>query len=390
MKDKFKFLLFTTLITSSWSSYVCSQEEKGVSVLINTEAVYDDNIYRVIDELSESDFYFNVSPELKLAGGTGKQFYVLSYIGDYSRFADISEANYSDHDIHGKINFEHTLRFSSKLEARYQKEHEDPGSINRIQLDITEYNKYDLSYIVAGFAYGKESSVGKVELDYTRVNKKYEETELNFLNYSSDELSGTFTYRLAPRTKVYLAAGISELDYDPSIDFELDNTFNIYQIGVSWQFSNKLIGDVNVGYQERDYIQETVRDISGLSYDGNIDWLINTYTTINLNATREALDSSIEGTGGFVRTSYGFRLSHLIKELFEIETMAAYSEDDLIFISSSRQDERYDFSLSFNYRFYRDLEIGTYYSYQERKSSLDLADFKSNVVGIKIIGKWSH
>lgn len=363
---------------------LAQEDETGFFAKADTTIAHDDNIYRVTDDLAQSDTYLSIAPELKLIGGFGKQRFELAYNGDYAKFADASEADYTDHDIRAKINFDHSLRFSTRLEAGYQKEHEEPGSINRIQLDITEYNKYNQNFFLAGFAYGSESAIGRIAIDYKRMNQDYTNNNLDFLDFTSDQFAARATYRLAPKTKLYLEGLVTEYDYKLINGFELDNTYKRYRAGLTWDFTNKLSGDINIGYQDRDYVLETLRDIDGIAYNGEVIWEINTFTKLALEGKRESIDSSLEQTGGFLRTTYGIGFSHALTELLTIKADAGYAKDELVF-SSAREDDRYAYQISLDYKLLRYLTVGVFYTYEERDSSSELADYKANIIGLNII-----
>lgn len=371
------------------SSIYAQESDYGLSASSDISVVHDDNIYRVIDELSQSDTYLSIAPSLNLVGGYGKQRYELSYDGDYAKFADAEDADFYDHEVVGKINFEHTLKLSSEFEAGYIDDHEEPGSINRIQLDLSEYNQYNQSYFVAGIAYGQESSIGRIELKYRGSEKDYTNNDLDYLDNSTNQFTGRFTYRIAPKTKVYAETIYSKIDYDTALYFELDNTYKRYRAGISWDFTNKLSGDVNIGYQDRDYDLENLRDINGLAYNGEITWLINTYTTIAFEAKRESIDSSLEEAGGFLRTTYGLSLEHELTERLDLNADIGYSKDELVF-SSSREDKRYAYKLALEYEVLRTVFVSASYTYEERDSTEALADYKANIFGITATVFWDN
>lgn len=385
MRNSTTFLLSTLAIAVLSTNAVAQSDEKpGLFATADASTVHDDNIYRVIDDLAQSDTYLRLRPELAAVGGLGKHRFQLSYNGDYAKFSDQSDADYTDHDLRGRIDFDHTLRFSSRFEAGYQKEHEDPGSINRLQLGMTEYNKYDQNFILVGLAYGSEEAIGRLAVNYLRTDKDYTNNDLDFLDYVGDQFTGRFTYRIAPNTRVYTEAIISELDYAPAINFELDNTYKRYRVGVTWDFTGKLTGDINIGYQDRDYDLNTVQDINGLAYDGEITWALNTYTKIIAAAQRESIDSSLEEAGGFLRTTYGLTINHELTERLKLKGDAGYSNDELVF-SSNREDKRYAYQLGLEYELLRSVTLGIDYTYEERDSTVAIADYKANIFGLNVI-----
>lgn len=385
MRNSTTFLLSTLAIAVLSTNAVAQSDEKpGLFATADASIVHDDNIYRVIDDLAQSDTYLRLRPELAAVGGLGKHRFQLSYNGDYAKFSDQSDADYTDHDLRGRIDFDHTLRFSSQFEAGYQKEHEEPGTLNRVQLDVTEYNKYDQNFVLAGLAYGSEEAIGRLAVNYRRTDKDYTNNELDFLDYLGNQFTGRFTYRVAPNTRVYAEAIISDLDYTPGINFELDNTYKRYRAGVTWDFTGKLTGDINIGYQDRDYDLDTIQDIDGLAYDGEITWALNTYTRVIVAANRESIDSSLEEAGGFLRTTYGLSINHELTERLKLIADAGYSNDELVF-SSNREDKRYAYQFGLEYELLRNVALAVDYTYEERDSTLAIADYKANIFGLNVI-----
>ena len=371
------------LAISSSQAYSQSDEEPGLFASAEAVLAHDDNIYRVTDDLAISDTYIRLTPEVSAVGGLGKHRFQLNYSGDYAKFSDQGEADYADHDITARVDLAHTLRLSTRFEAGYIKDHEEPGSINRIQLDISEYNKFDQSYYLAAVAYGSERAIGRLELRYRRTEKEYTTNSLDFLNNTNDQFSALFVYRIAPKTKVYIEGISTTFDYKLIGSYELDNTYNRYRAGITWDFTNKLSGDINIGYQERDYDLERLRDISGLAYNGEIIWALNTYTILAIEARRESVDSSLEETGGFLRTTYGASLTHELTERTKIVANVGAGRDELVF-TSSREDRRLAYKLSIEYELLRNLSIGTFISFEERDSTDPLADFEANIVGLNM------
>lgn len=382
MRNHTKFVLSAIALALYTGMAAAQDDDTGFSSKVDTAISHSDNIYRVTDELAKSDSYLTVAPALALAGGFGKQRFEVQYDGEYTQFSDADDANYYDHNLQARAIFDHTLRLGSRFEAGFMKEHEDPGSINRIQLDITEYNKYEQNYVLGALTYGQESSIGQISIDYRRTDRDYYTNDLDFLDFVNDQLTGRFTYRVAPKTRIYLEAVISDIDYTPPEGFtEIDNEYKRYRAGLSWDFTNKLTGDINIGYQDREYKVEGLQDISGLAYDGNVSWAINTYTSLTAVATRESVDSSLEDTGGFLRTNYYLNLNHGLTELVSLQAEVGYGEDEFVF-NQNRQDKRLAYQFAIEYELLRFLTISASYMHEERDSTLATADFDANVFSL--------
>lgn len=379
------FILPTIALTlTSQNVLAQSVEKSGLFADITASVSRDDNIYRVSDSLSQSDTYLRLSPELSAIGSIGKHRFEVAYLGDFAKYSEYDDANFNDHNISGGIFLQHSLRLSSRFEASYQKDHEDPGTLNRIQLSITEYNKYDQSSYLAGISLGSEESIGRVSFDYSRTDKDYTNNDLDYFDFVSDQVHGKFTYRIAPNTRVYAEVFYSELDYVPAPTFELDNTLKRYQAGLTWNISAKLMGDVSIGYQDRDYKLGSLQDIDGLAYDGNLEWALNTYTTLAIQARRESIDSSLDEVGGFLRNSYGLNISHELTETLKINADAGFSSDELAF-ALAREDERTAYRFGVEYDLLNYVSVEASYSFEERDSTENVADYKANIFALNVV-----
>ena len=121
-----------------------------------------------------------------------------------------------------------------------------------------------------------------------------------------------------------------------------------------------------------------------MAYDGELTWAINSYTKIVAAGKRESIDSSLEEAGGFLRTSYGLSINHELTERLKIKADAAYSNDELVF-SSNREDKRYAYQLGLEYELLRNVALAADYTYEERNSTLAIADYKASVIALNVI-----
>ncbi|MDO6475425.1 outer membrane beta-barrel protein [Alteromonas sp. 1_MG-2023] len=366
--------------------YVKGQStDVGLNFSADGKFTTDDNIYRVTEDIAKNDTFISLNPKVTADTIIGKHSAKLTYAGDFAKYSKEEMANYNDHDLDLKINFDHSYRLTTKIEGGYKKEHEDPGAFNRIQLDISEYNRYVEKFYLIGMKYGAESAIGQLSFNYQNSEKDYKNNGLDYLDFNKDQFTGRFTYRVAPKTEIYLEAQFAKFDYKPASNFELDNDYKRYRAGVSWEFTNKLEGDVNLGYQDRDYLQPTLRDINGLAYDGRLTWHISSYTDASIAAKRESIDSSLEGVGGFLRTSFGTSLEHSFTELIHLNFDLGYSTDEVIH-EINREDKRYRADLSLNYDLTTRVSTEIGYRLEKRESTDSLADFTANIFEISISG----
>jgi polysaccharide biosynthesis protein VpsM len=379
-KSKLTHISMALLATFSTSSVMA--QEAGLSAEVNTKLSYEDNILRESEDNADSDTSLVVSPELTLAGILGKQRFSAVYKGEYAKYSDYSDANYTDHDVSLRANFDHSNRLTSRFDLQYQDKHEEFADLNNVFINLTEFNHYKDKGLSGRLVYGRQDSFGQLVLRLARNNRDYDNNGQEFRSYERDLASLAFYYRIAPRTRILAEAIYQDYGYDPESGFiDFDNKYKVYQAGVEWAFTNQLEGTLKVGYQDRNYKLDTLQDINGLAYDASIDYTPNTYTKINLAARRESIDSSLETAGGFLRTSYGVGMKHSLTELTKLEAQLTYAKDELVF-SSNRQDKRLGGKVGVTYSVLTWVEVGANYSYEERNSTLDAADYKANSFNI--------
>jgi hypothetical protein len=379
-----KKVLVGTLASTFYLSCAYAQTTTGFSASAEANVAHDDNIYRTTDNTAISDAFISLAPEIKATGSLGKHKFEVSYNGNYAKYIDVSDADYDDHTFKARLEFDHSLRFKSRFEAAYISEHQEPGTINIVQLDIVEYNLYDEVWFDAQFTYGRTNSKGRAQFAYRKNKRDYKNNGLDFLDNTGDRLNAKFSYRIAPKTSVYVEAIYAMLEYSPPAGFvDIDNVDTRYRTGLSWEFTNKLVGDVNIGFQNRDFDSDLLQDFDGLSYDANIEWSITSFSKLSFTARRESLDSTLENTGNLLRTSFATNLQHEITKRLKLEANIGFYEEDFS-LSFQRVDERYRASLETNYQVNRLISLSAGYSYVKRDSTLAAARYAANIVSLGI------
>lgn len=357
-------------------------QEAGFSGEVDSRLTYEDNILRSSDNDAQSDTSLVVAPELTLAGILGKQRFAVTYQGEYANYFDNSDVSYTDHDISVQARFDHSNRLTSGFDVQYKDKHEDFGDLNTIFDGLTEFNRYTEKQINGQLGYGRQDSFGQLVLRLGRTNRDYDNNQQEFRNFDRDLASLAFYYRIAPRTRLLAEVVYQDYSYNPDAGFiDLDNEYIRYQVGVEWALTNQLEGTIKVGYQNRDYTLDRLQDIDGLSYEADIEWKPNTFTTMGLVAKRESIDSSLESAGGFLRTTYGASLTHGFTELTKLDAQIGYSKDELVF-GVNRQDTRHFAKLGVLHDLFTWVELGANVSFEDRQSTDLLAEYEVNSINL--------
>ncbi|MBU3023743.1 outer membrane beta-barrel protein [Aestuariibacter sp. A3R04] len=386
MQKKQSKLLSAILLAlgSSGTAAYAQTEITGFSGSAKLNLSHDDNIYRTTDEFAQSDTLVSLSPEAKLVGAAGKHRFQVDYKGDYAKHFDLSDADYDDHSLSVRADLDHSLKLKTRFEAAYITDHQDPGTINRVQLDLAEFNTYDEKKYSAAVFYGGTDSTGRLELRYKNADIDYTNNGLDFLDNKINEFGAKFIYRISDKTKTYLEAIYTDNDYTPPVGTpEQDNVNEVYRAGITWNFANKLTGDVNAGYQKADFDNQSFRSTSGLTYDGTITWDVSSYTEINVIMRRRALDSTLEQFGSFTRNTLGTSIKHEFTDRLTFNGAFSYYKDDLN-LGTVRDDKRYTYEAGLAYEFMPRITLAGAYKHQTRDSTLAFAEYESNVVSLSV------
>lgn len=380
-----KWLLVSGMVSATTLlSHQALAQEAGLSAQVTSRLTYDDNILRAAKSAEQSDTSLVVAPELTLAGILGKQRFSAVYKGEYAKYADNGDVDYDDHDIRLRADFDHSNRLTSRFDVQYQDKHEEFGDISSIFTNLSEFNHYTQKDITGRLIYGRQDSFGQLVFGLGRSNKDYDNNDQEYRSYDRDLASLAFYYRIAPRTRLLAEVVYQDFSYSPEAGFlDLDNEYVRYQAGVEWALTTQLEGTVKVGYQDRNYQLDTLNDISGLAYEANIDYTPNTFTTVSLGAKRESLDSSLAGAGGFLRSSYTIGVKHGLTDLVKLDGQVYYAKDDGVF-GGSRQDKRLRTQIGLIYSALYWVDVGVNYSYEERDSTNNAADYKSNSINLTV------
>jgi hypothetical protein len=314
----------------------------------------------------------------------GKHSFSATYNGEYAKYSDFSDVDYDDHDVSLRANFDHSNNLTSSFDVIYIDNHENLADLDGTFNNLTEFNHFTESQLNGSIVYGRTESFGQLILGLGRADRDYDNNSQESRSYEKDLASLAFYYRIAPRTRLLAEVVYEDYKYSPAVgSTDLANDYTRYQLGVEWQLTNQLEGTVKVGYQDRDYILEALRDVDGLVFEANIDYKPNTFTDINLTGRRESIDSSIETSGAFLRTSYAIDIKHGLTELLSVEGGMGYAKDELVF-TADRQDNRYNVMLGLDYALLNWVNVGVNYGYDQRTSTIDTAEYKSNSINLTV------
>lgn len=378
-KTTLAFVITTfTLISPT----INAEERQGLLLNAALETQYDDNVLRKIDPVADSSI--QVSPELQYLTHMGKHIFAVDYQGEYSAYKDNTKLNYDNHGIALFARLDHSLKINSEFKLSYKDEVEEPGTNNSTSLLITKFNQTDKKRAIAKLYYGTQQSIGQLVLGIDHGEYRYTNNLQSYRDVDRNRLTGTFFYRIAPKTRLLFQASVGDYDYITKTQFpDQSSKETFYLAGVEWDITAKTSGSFKLGYQGKNFEQKVYSDITGLSYILDMTWKPNTYSTIKIAASRMTQESSQLFTSAFVTNTYSVDAKHEITPRTKLKAAYTYDNDDIVTVRN-RTDKRHNLVLGLEHSLLTWLSIGLDYQFIERSSDLKIYEYKANIIGLSL------
>ncbi|WP_197411256.1 outer membrane beta-barrel protein [Colwellia sp. TT2012] len=372
-------VITTTLLIST---SINAEERQGLLLNAAIAGQYDDNVLRKIDPISDSSLQF--SPELQYLTHLGKHIFSMQYQGEYAAYKENNKLNYNNHDIALFARLDHSLKINSAFKLSYKDEIEEPGSNNSSSLFIRQFNQTKIKQATAKFYYGSKQSIGQLVLGLDHRENRYTNNLQGYRDVDRNSITGTFFYRIAPKTRLLFQASMGNYNYIIKSQFpDQSSKENFYLAGIEWDITAKTSGTFKLGYQGKNFEQKVYNDISGLSYMLDMTWKPNTYSTIEIGASRMTRESSQRLTSAFVTNSYTANAEHEITPRTKLKASYTVDSDDIVSIRS-RTDKRHKLVLGVEHSLLTWLNIGIDYQFIERNSDLEIYNYKTTSIGLSL------
>jgi hypothetical protein len=384
----YKNKIFATVFTTCTllCTNVMAEERQGLLLNAELKAQHDDNVLRKVESVADSSI--QISPQVQYLTHMGKHIFALEYQGEYAAFEDSSELNYDNHDIALYARLDHSLKINSEFKLSYENEIEVPGTNNSTTLLITEFNLTQKKQATAKFYYGTKKSIGQLVLGLDHREFRYTNNLQGYRDVDRNRLSSTFYYRIAPKTRLLIQASIGDYDYITKSQFgDQSSKETFYLAGVEWDITAKTSGTFKLGYQGKNFKKNVYNDITGLSYMLDMTWKPNTYSKIQIGASRMTQESSQLLTSAFVTNSYTLDAEHEITPRTKLKAAYTFDSDDIVTISN-RTDKRHNIVLGVDHSLRTWLNISLNYQFIERSSDLDIYEYKANIIGLSLTTKF--
>ena len=346
-----------------------------------------DNLYNSTQN-ETSTWFSKVRPSFDLQGQKGGLVAGVAYALEQGSYFSSHDDDYTDHALSGYATAEFDSRKKLEILAEYLKLHDarsDSRSGNSLSpTQVDKPSKYTVKALGATYTYGAHEATGQIVVGGRVEDKSYD----NFRTITAAQdrmtktLTGTFYYRISPKTRLLVEARLRDIDYDLS-SVTLDSSETRLQFGAEWDATAKTSGRVKFGVLRKDFDDDSRDTLTTSSWEAGVNWAPRTYSVFDLSTSRTAEESGgaedyIDSTRWTLGWTHGWsdrfstRLSHtLLNEEYEGTTV---------------DNDTNTTTLGLNYDMRRWLTLGADFSHKSFSSNVAGADYDSNEVIFRVQG----
>lgn len=308
--------------------------------------------------------------------------YTANYAGNYTKYSSNSNDNFNQHTLMLAGDNIFTGRTKLSWDAGYKMGSDPRGSTDRAI--STEPDRWHSQMASAVFTYGAAGAAGRVELEGSVQNKRYDNnratTESADVNLTS--VAGRFFYRVAPKTSMLFELRDGKADYQLASSTQ-DNTERRYYVGATWEATAATTGIIKVGRMTKDFDNSGNPGFTGSSWEGAIRWKPLTYSVFNLVTSKSTSDST--GVGNYmVNQNVSVAWSHNWNSYLASRATAGVLKSDYAGVDRSDNIKNYGLGLTYDMR--RWLRAGVEWAGTQRNSSVPSNDFTRNVTMLTLEG----
>jgi hypothetical protein len=237
----------------------------------------------------------------------------------------------------------------------------------------------------------------KILIYYNFFKQDYEKIEDYTQNYDQNEMGAGLEIRLMPKTWGFVRIYYGERDYyshpvtvggvatNSTEANDADYDWKSVRVGLTWAPGAKLSGEINFGYQWKDYDNRT--DPAGNLYDDKNTWVASTAvnftpratTTISLSITRALRESGSNTNEYYEDTGIGVNLRQTLMPKLTLTAGLNYSKYEYnLPIVNPRDDDNYLVSIGLSYKIKDWLQASTGYNYNRKDSNYRANDYTDN------------
>lgn len=321
---------------------------------LSASLAYEDNVFATATNTVD-DMVAEFVPSLELRSNWSTHQLDFSIEAPTRYYSDFTENNTSDASVtmDGRLDVYRDLNFYGGV--RYGDLHESLTS-SPSALALAAPVAYTRAGGIVGFVKDYNRVRVSGEASYTRFN--YDDARLadstpvdqDDRDHHVTELTGRVDYTMSQMTSIFASVSTNNREYrldPPSVPVNRDS--NGYQglVGVKFDVTRLMRGEVGVGYLHQSHDATGVGDTSGLAVSSNVQWFPDRLVTVSLGAERRIEDAGAVGASSYIANNASLAVDYEWRRPIILGFRADYSLDD--YVGIDREDRRLGAALTADY-----------------------------------------
>ncbi|AWK86575.1 outer membrane beta-barrel protein [Azospirillum thermophilum] len=360
---------------------------------LETGVTYDSNVFATSSNRRD-DYIWVVRPRLDIRSDFSSHALNFSALANAGRYSDYTSENYTDYQVQADGRFDVSRNGSLDGALFHRRNHEGRGDT-----DSFTGNAEPVVYRVSGGEAGYTQRFNRIRARLAGHANYYEydDTPLNAGGVSRQgdrdrwEYAGTgrVGYEFMDGYETFIQGTYSWTRHRMDRDFSgVNRDSDGYEIvaGLSTDLTGLITGEVYAGYLAKNYDDSRLKDFSGVSFGGRVNWSVTQLTTVSGSVSRSVRETSSSigrsAASSYTRTLVAVGVDHELLRSLLLNARAQYRLDD--FNGISRQDDVYTLGAGATYQLNRYLSLTGGYTYEKRKSDAAGLDYSNNLVYLRV------
>lgn len=216
-------------------------------------------------------------------------------------------------------------------------------------------------------------------------------TTLNMDDRNRRELQGSMRvgYDFSPGYEAFLRGTVNDRTYsDDSDDSGFDRGSQGWEVvaGLAFDLGGVTFGNVFAGYLSQEFDDPTFGTISGASFGGDLTWNPTRLTSVKLEASRTAEETTLSGASGSLASDVRLTVDHELLRQLILTADARYRNYD--YEGISRDDDVLGLGVGGTYLLNRHLNLRFRYGYATRDSTVSGADYDAHSAVLRLVTQY--
>lgn len=338
---------------------------------------YDDN-FRELEHNAKSSMVTEIAPVFELKAEDRNSGTRLIYQPTRYIYQDESDASHTDQRLSLDSIMEFTDRHRLELDAEIRKyELTNSTAVDGIN------DKFRSDHAGGTYTYGARSASNQLQVgaDYAQLRTQNSDGINSDKERNTTSLTSTWFHRIGSNTR-------SLLEYDHTrFDYLSDNLrsskSDALLAGAVWDFTAKTSGRVRVGFEHKNFDDNSVKDLNNPTWQVDLSYKPRTYSVFTFVA-RQALDEGDDGSDAVKATSTKLGWRHGWTS--RISTFTEAGMGHYIYKGQNRTDDLHEFVVGADYQMRRWLDFSLSYRFRNDDSDAQDQSFVRHVYLLSVTG----